>query len=74
MESPDNWNSGIISQTVAKFHWRLNGLDATNDDLSAFFIVVNTPSVVTIALPFGQKTGIIPKTERTHADLTIKPP
>ncbi len=27
--------------------------------LSAFFIVVNTPSVVNMALPLGQKTGIL---------------
>jgi plastocyanin len=59
MQAPDFWNSGIISQTVANLDWRLNGLDATNDDMSAFFIVVNTPSVVNIALPLGQKTGII---------------
>ena len=59
MQAPDFWNSGIISQTVANLDWRLNGLDATNDDLSAFFIVVNTPSVVNLALPLGQKTGII---------------
>ena len=30
MQAPDNWNSGIVSQTVAKLNWRLNGLTATN--------------------------------------------
>ena len=34
MQAPDNWNSGIVSQTVAKLNWRLNGLTATNNDLS----------------------------------------
>jgi hypothetical protein len=29
MQAPDNWNSGIVSQTVAKLNWRLNGLTAT---------------------------------------------
>ncbi len=43
MQAPDNWNSGIVSQTVSKLNWRLNGLTATNDDLSAFFVVINLP-------------------------------
>jgi plastocyanin len=59
MEAPDFWNSGIISQTVSSLDWRLNGLDAMNDNMGAFFIVVNTPSVVNMALPLGQKTGIL---------------
>jgi len=59
MQSPDNWNSGIVSQTVAKLNWRLNGLTATNDDLSGFFIVVNLPSLANFALPLGQKTGLL---------------
>ena len=59
MEAPDFWNSGIISQTVASLDWRLNGLDAMNDNMGAFFIVVNTPSVVNMALPLGQKAGIL---------------
>ena len=58
MQAPDNWNSGIVSQTVAKLNWRLNGLTATNDDLSGFFIVVNLPSLANFALPLGQKTGL----------------
>ncbi|MGG6461049.1 MAG: hypothetical protein ACM3JQ_06455 [Candidatus Eiseniibacteriota bacterium] len=37
MQAPADWNSGIVSQTVAKMKWRLNGLTATNDDLHAFF-------------------------------------
>ena len=59
MQAPDNWNSGIVSQTVAKLNWRLNGLTATNDDLSGFFIVVNLPSLANFALPLGQKTGLL---------------
>jgi hypothetical protein len=59
MQAPDNWNSGIVSQTVAKLNWRLNGLTATNNDLSGFFIVVNLPSLANFALPLGQKTGLL---------------
>lgn len=59
MQAPDNWNSGIVSQTVAKLNWRLNGLTATNNDLSGFFIVVNLPSLANLALPLGQKTGLL---------------
>jgi hypothetical protein len=59
MQAPDNWNSGIVSQTVAKLNWRLNGLTATNNDLSGFFIVVNLPSLANYALPLGQKTGLL---------------
>ena len=59
MQAPNDWNSGIISQTVAKLNWRLNGLTATNDDLSAFFAVVNLPSLADLALPLGQKTGLL---------------
>ena len=59
MQAPDDWNSGIVSQTVAKLNWRLNGLTATNDDLSAFFAVVNLPSLANLALPLSQKSGIL---------------
>ena len=59
MQAPDNWNSGIVSQTVAKLNWRLNGLTATNNDLSGFFIVVNLPSLANFALPLGQRTGLL---------------
>jgi hypothetical protein len=59
MQAPDNWNSGIVSQTVAKLNWRLNSLTATNNDLSGFFIVVNLPSLANFALPLGQKTGLL---------------
>jgi hypothetical protein len=59
MQAPDNWNSGIVSQTVAKLNWRLNGLTATNNDLSGFFVVVNLPSLANFALPLGQKTGLL---------------
>lgn len=59
MIAPDNWNSGVISQTVASVNWRLNALDATNDDTSAFFVVANLPSVVNLLLPLGQKSGIL---------------
>src|SRR6476659_4862379 len=59
MQAPNDWNSGIVSQTVAKLNWRLNGLTATNNDLSGFFIVVNLPSLANFALPLGQKTGLL---------------
>ncbi|HEX9319912.1 MAG TPA: hypothetical protein VF884_13350 [Nitrososphaeraceae archaeon] len=59
LEAPNSWNSGIISQTIAKLNWRLNGLTATNDDLSAFFAVVNLPSLAKMALPVGEKTGLL---------------
>ena len=59
MQAPNDWNSGIISQTVAKLNWRLNGLTATNDDLNSFFAVVNLPSLANLALPLGQKTGLL---------------
>jgi plastocyanin len=59
MNAPDYWNSGTVSQTVANLNWRLNGLNAMNDDMSAFFIVVNSPSIMNIALPLTQKTGIL---------------
>src|SRR6266542_5921073 len=59
MIAPDNWNSGVISQTAASFNWCLNALDATNDDTSAIFIVVNLPSIFNLALPLGQKSGIL---------------
>jgi hypothetical protein len=59
LEAPNSWNSGIISQTITKLNWRLNGLTATNDDLSAFFAVVNLPSLAKMALPLGEKTGLL---------------
>ncbi|MGB8153981.1 MAG: hypothetical protein WCF97_08685, partial [Nitrososphaeraceae archaeon] len=48
-----------VSETVAKLNWRLNGLTATNNDLSGFFIVVNLPPLANFALPLGQKTGLL---------------
>jgi len=59
MQAPNDWNSGIISQTVAKLNWRLNGLTATDDHLNSFFAVVNLPSLANLALPLGQKTGLL---------------
>jgi hypothetical protein len=59
MEAPDNWNSGIISQSIAKLNWRLNGLTASNDDLTSFFAVVNLPKLANLALPLGEKTGLL---------------
>lgn len=57
--APDSWNSGTISQTITKLNWRLNGLTVSNDDLSALFAVVNLPSLANMALPLGEKTGIL---------------
>jgi hypothetical protein len=59
MQAPDDWNSGLVSQTVAKMNWRLDGLTATNNDLNAFFVVANLPSLANFALPLGQKTGLL---------------
>ena len=59
LTAPDNWNSGIISQTISNLGWRLNGLDAFNGDMSAFFVVVNSPSDTNIVLPLIQKSGIL---------------
>ena len=60
MQAPNDWNSGIISQTVAKLNWRLNGLTATNDDLSAFFAVVNLPSLADLLFPLVKRQGYYP--------------
>ena len=59
LNAPDNWNSGIISQSISDLSWRLNGLDAFNGDMSAFFVVINSPSLTNIAFPLGQKSGIL---------------
>jgi len=59
MVAPDYWNSGIVSQTISDLNWRLNGLDAVNSQANAIFAVANLPQLVNIALPLGQKTGII---------------
>ena len=59
LTAPDNWNSGIISQSISDLGWRLNGLDAFNGDMSAFFVVVNSPSDTNIVLPLIQKSGIL---------------
>ena len=59
LNAPDNWNSGIISQSIADLNWRLYGLDAFNSDRTAFFVVVNSPPYTNIAVPLGQKTGIL---------------
>ncbi len=58
MDSPDHWNSGIISETISKLNWRLNGINAINDDASAFFSIINLPSLSNFALPLVQKTGL----------------
>jgi hypothetical protein len=77
LNAPDNWNSGIISQTISNLGWRLNGLDTFNDDMSAFFVVVNLPALTNIALPLGQKFGILSiilsqyVTINTEKDITL---
>jgi hypothetical protein len=40
MEAPDDWNSGIASTSIHNLNWRAYGLAASNDDLSAFFVIV----------------------------------
>ncbi len=59
LNAPDNWNSGIFSQSISNLNWRLYGLDVFNDDKTAFFVVVNSPSYTNFALSLGQKTGIL---------------
>ena len=59
MVAPDNWNSGVVSETISNLNWRLNGLNALNNDANAVFAVANLPSLVNTLLPFGQKTGIV---------------
>ena len=56
--APDNWNSGTASATVHNLNWRAYSLAATNDDLSAFFVIVSLPSLANIVIPFGQTTGL----------------
>src|SRR5919198_937779 len=40
IEAPDDWNSGTASAAIHDLNWRAYGLAASNDDLSAFFVIV----------------------------------
>lgn len=51
MEAPESWNSGMISETIAILNWRLNALNAANNDASGIFVVGNLPP-----LPLDQKS------------------
>lgn len=65
--APDDWNSGKLSSTILSVDWKLNGLFATNiatklfstSEPLAVFAIVNSPSVVNLAIPFAQKTGLL---------------
>ncbi|HEX9318920.1 MAG TPA: signal peptidase I [Nitrososphaeraceae archaeon] len=59
IEAPDYWNSGTASATVHNLNWRAYSLAASNDDFSAFFIIVNLPSLANVFVPFGQGTGLL---------------
>lgn len=49
LEAPDDWNSGMISATIHNLgKWRSYGAAATNDDLSAFFVIINLPSLANL--------------------------
>lgn len=54
MEAPDSWNSGTISQTIATLNWRLNALNAVNNDATGLFVVGNLPP-----LPLDQKSEVL---------------
>jgi hypothetical protein len=59
MVAPDSWNSGTLSETISNLNWRLNGLNALNNEGKALFAVANLPSLASTALPLGQKSGIL---------------
>ena len=54
MEAPDSWNSGTSSETIAILNWRLNALNAVNNDASGLFAVGNLPP-----LPMDQKSEVL---------------
>jgi hypothetical protein len=56
IEAPDDWNSGTASAAIHDLNWHAYGLAASNDDLSAFFVIVNLPSLSNIVTPFGKTT------------------
>jgi hypothetical protein len=65
--APDKWNSGKISATVVTLNWRLNGLFATDiannlfasKDSFGVFAVINSPSLTSMLLPLGEKSGLL---------------
>jgi hypothetical protein len=68
LNAPDDWSSGKLSMTVVSLDWRLSGVFATNfatklfgppNQSIAFFATLNTPSLVSFALPFAEKIGLI---------------
>jgi hypothetical protein len=54
MEAPDSWNSGTISETITTLNWRLDALNAVNNDASGLFVVGNLPP-----LPMDQKSEVL---------------
>ena len=64
IEAPDDWNSGTASASIHNLNWHAYGLATSNDDLSAFFVIVNLPSLSNIVTPFG-KTSFGPATNLT---------
>jgi beta-glucanase (GH16 family) len=58
IQAPDNWNSGAASATIHNLNWRASGLATTNDNASAFFVIVNLPSAASLVVPLGQITGL----------------
>jgi hypothetical protein len=58
LQAPDNWNSGTASATVHNLNWRASGLAATNDDGSAFFVLLSLPPLANMMIPIAEKTGL----------------
>src|SRR5207249_3332425 len=58
LQAPDSWNSGTAAATIHNLNWRAAGLAVTNDDGTAFFVILNSPALVNTILPIGEKTGL----------------
>ena len=54
LQAPDGWNSGTASSNIHSLHnWRSYAVAAANDDLSAFFVIINLPPLAKFGfLPF----------------------
>jgi len=51
-QAPDSWNSGMAAATIHNLgSWRSYGVLTANDDLSAFFIIINLPPLANFGLP-----------------------
>lgn len=68
MHAPDDWNSGKLSATIVSLDWKFNELFTSNfatsflsttEEPIEVFAVLNSFSWLNMALPFGQKTGLL---------------